>query len=403
MRKLLAMVRIEFRNEFSSRMSWVFFLLMPILFTAAVGTSLRGMQPGEGAVEELLIPIYVRLDDRGPLVEALLGALVEANLQPQEVEVLPEAALGLEVPADFSARLVAGEAASLTLHTVANSSTSVAAEQAVMAASGRIGGAAQVVHAGLDRARATGLLETTDEVHDALASLVGEVLATTANPPVAPEVRWPEEVLIAESRDAMSSIEQASAGQLVTWVQITLLGAAEVLVSERQGGTLRRMLVMPVGRATVLGGKWLARLSLGLVQMTLLIVVGQVLFGVTWGRDPLALAVVSFSFALATSSLGMLLATFVKTPGQANSLVVGLAMTLAALGGAWFSLEVAPPLYRQVVQILPSTWAMRAYTDLLVRQASVMQILPHVAVLLGFTTLFGAIAMARIGRAAGSD
>ncbi len=201
----------------------------------------------------------------------------------------------------------------------------------------------------------------------------------------------------------MSSIEQASAGQLVTWVQITLLGAAEVLVSERQGGTLRRMLVMPVGRATVLGGMWLARLSLGLVQMTLLIVVGQMFFGVTWGRDPLALAVVSFSFALATTSLGMLLATFVKTPGQANSLVVGLAMTLAALGGAWFSLEVAPPLYRQVVQILPSTWAMRAYTDLLVRQASVMQILPHVAVLLGFTALFGAIAMARFGRAAGSD
>jgi len=120
-----------------------------------------------------------------------------------------------------------------------------------------------------------------------------------------------------------------------------------------------------------------------------------VLFGVNWGRDPLAVALVSFAFALAMVSLGILLATVVKTRGQANSVVVGLSMGMAALGGAWYPMEITPPLYRQVVQILPSTWAMRAYTDLLARGADVERVLPYVGVLLGFALVFALVGTLR--------
>jgi len=209
-------------------------------------------------------------------------------------------------------------------------------------------------------------------------------------------VRWPVGVTLADDTNAMaSSAEQASAGQLVTWVQITLLGAAEVLVNERLGGTLRRMLVTPTSRGVVLMGKLLGRLLLGLLQMAILLVGGAVLFGVNWGRDPLAVALVSFAFALAMVSLGILLATVVKTRGQANSVVVGLSMGMAALGGAWYPMEITPPLYRQVVQILPSTWAMRAYTDLLARGADVERVLPYVGVLLGFALVFALVGTLR--------
>ncbi len=77
---------------------------------------------------------------------------------------------------------------------------------------------------------------------------------------------------------------------------------------------------------------------------------------------------------------------------------LGPWIVLAALGGAWFPLEVTPPLYRQVVQVLPSTWAMRAYTALLARQASVVEVLPYVGVLCGFAVLFMAAAALRFSR-----
>ncbi|MGC9522727.1 MAG: ABC transporter permease [Anaerolineae bacterium] len=398
-RRLAALIRTEFLNEFSSRASLVFFLVLPVLFTAAVGAGLSGTRgSGEQDPGEARIPIYVTLEDEGPLVEAFLAVLMEVNLEPERVDALPEEGFGLEVPADFSAQLLDDGTASLVLHTLSNSSASPAVEQAVMAARGRVGGAALVARMGLDQAREAGVVETPDEARRFYHEVLDETLAATARPPARPEIRWPEGVVVGETRDMTTSAEQASAGQIVTWVQITLLGAAEVLVSERLGGTLRRMLVMPVTRATLLGGKLLARLLLGLVQIALLLVIGALVFGVGWGRNPVGVALVSLAFACATVSLGILVATFVRTRGQANSIVVGMSMALAALGGAWFPLEVTPPLYRQVVQFLPSTWAMRAYTALLARNASVSEILPHTAVLGVFALVFATAGVVRFVR-----
>jgi ABC-2 type transport system permease protein len=195
-----------------------------------------------------------------------------------------------------------------------------------------------------------------------------------------------------------NSTEHASAGQIVTWVQITLLSAAEVLVDERLRGTLKRMLVMPTSRALILGGKVLATVLAGLLQIAILLIGGAVVFNVGWDKAPLAVTAISVTFALAVAGMGLLLATFVKTSGQASSAVVGLSMTMAALGGAWFPLEVTPPLFRQIVQILPSTWAVRAYEDILARGATLVDMLPSIGVLLGFAIVFTFIGMLRFNR-----
>ncbi|HOC20743.1 MAG TPA: ABC transporter permease [Anaerolineae bacterium] len=395
--RLRALIRNEFRMEFTSPIALVFFLVLPLLFTAAVGAGLGGMMPGdEETPQELRIPLYVRAADQGPLVEAFLAALSETNLEPERVEALPEEGYGLEIPAYFTAALLNGDTVTLTLHTRPDDSTSLAVEQAVRAAQGRVGGAALVAQQGLEQARAAGVVDTPAAETAFFRQVLEDTLAAVQQPPAVAAVRWPAGVTLADDANAMaSSAEQASAGQLVTWVQITLLGAAEVLVNERLGGTLRRMLVTPTSRGVVLMGKLLGRLLLGLLQMAILLVGGAVLFGVNWGRDPLAVALVSFAFALAMVSLGILLATVVKTRGQANSVVVGLSMGMAALGGAWYPMEITPPLYRQVVQILPSTWAMRAYTDLLARGADVERVLPYVGVLLGFALVFALVGTLR--------
>ncbi len=394
-RKLLAMIRNEFQMEFAYPISLLFFIILPLLFTAAVGAGLGGMMGDGDEPQEFRTRIYVVKEDEGPLAEPLLNALTATNLVPEEVDHLPEDAFGLEIPAGFSARLLAGEATTVTLHTLPTTTASQAVEQYVQAATSRLGGAVLVAERGVEQAREAELFATDAEERVFFNEVVEETLAAAKQPLAVAEVRWAAETAVETPRDLPTSAEQASAGQIVTWVQITLLAAAESLVSERMGGTLRRLLVIPTRRATVLGGKLLARLALGLLQMSLLFAGGTLLFGVNWGQDPLALAAVSLAFALATVGLGMFVATLVRTRGQAGSVVVGLAMGLAALGGAWYPLEITPPLYRQLVQILPSTWAMRAYTDLLVRGAGLVDVLPAIGVLLGFAALFTALGVWR--------
>lgn len=395
-RRLRALIRNEFLLEFASPISLFFFLALPLLFTAAVGAGLGGTRQDEETPQEVIVPIYVKSEDRGPLVAAFLDVLRQANLEPQLVTTLPAHEFAVEIPPFFSAALLNSDVVTLTLHTRSDSSASPAVEQAVRAAQGRVGGAALVARMGLEQARQAGAVETPEEETAFYRDLLSDTLSAAQQPPAVVQVGWPSGSVPVDITNAMATgTEQASAGQLVTWVQITLLGAAEVLVNERLGGTLRRMLVTPTTRAVVLMGKLLGRLSLGVLQMALLLVGGAVLFGVEWGRDPLATALVSLAFALATVSLGVLLATFARTRGQAGSLVVGLSMGMAALGGAWYPLEVTPPLYQQVVRILPSTWAMRAYTDLLARGANVEGVLPYVGVLLGFAFVFIAVGIGR--------
>jgi ABC-2 type transport system permease protein len=251
---------------------------------------------------------------------------------------------------------------------------------------------------GLDQALEGGRVESEAEEAAYFEALLKDTLSESGEPIGTIQLDWAGDLNVVADRSSPTSAEQASAGQVVTWTQITFLAAAEVFVGERENGTLRRLLASRSSRALTLTGKLLSRLLLGLVQMTILFVGGALIFGVQWSRDPLALIAVSLAFALATVGLGMLLATLVKTRGQASSVVVGLAMGLSALGGAWYPMEITPPIYQQLVKVLPSTWAMGAYTDLLVRGASLRDVLPAVGILLGFAVVFTSLGLLRFSK-----
>ncbi|HQE92706.1 MAG TPA: ABC transporter permease [Anaerolineae bacterium] len=395
MYRLWGLIRTDFLRRFDGPIAWVFFLLLPFLFTAAVGAGLSGMMD-DAPAEEVRVALAVIRRDEGPLVDALLAALADVNFDVEVVDTFPDDAFGLIIPAEFSARLLAAEEVELTLHVRSDSSDTPAVEQAVRAAIGRVGSAALVAQAGVEQARTAGLVTTPEEEAAFFSGLLLDTLAAVENPAAVTQIVWPAGVTLeTDTQNMANSAEHASAGQIVTWVQITLLGAAEVLVDERLRGTLRRMLIMPTSRALILGGKVLATVLAGLLQIAILLVGGAVVFHVGWDKAPLAVAAISVAFALAIAGMGLLLATCVKTGGQASSAVVGLSLIMAAVGGAWFPLEITPPLYRQIVQILPSTWAMQAYEDILARGATLGDVLPAVGVLLGFAIVFTVIGVWR--------
>jgi ABC-2 type transport system permease protein len=399
LRKLYAMIRVGFFLEFAYPISFLFFIILPVAFTAAVSAGLGGMMnETDEPPQEVRSQLYVLSQDTGDLSGVLMETLEENNLEPIAIEELPEDAFTLEIPAGFSEDLMSGKAVTMVFHTLPTNSASQAVEQYIRASISRLGGAVLVAEMGLEQASSSGLIETESEKERFFREVLEETLVASETPIATSEITWAGDINLEVSRSMATSAEQASAGQIVTWTQITLLAAAEVFVAEREGGTLRRLLVSPSPRFLTLLGKLLSRLILGLVQMAILFFGGSLLFGVQWGKSPLALLVVSLSFALATVGLGTLIATFVRSRSQANSVVIGLAMAMSALGGAWYPLEITPPLYRQVVKILPSNWAMQAYTDLLVRNAGLTEVLPAVGVLLLFALVFISVGILRFRR-----
>jgi ABC-2 type transport system permease protein len=181
---------------------------------------------------------------------------------------------------------------------------------------------------------------------------------------------------------------QASAGQLIIWVFIPLLGTSELMAYERVWGTLRRLVTTPTRKPTFLLGIITGQFSSGLIQMLMLVVIGVVLLKVPWGQNPLALLLLLISFGLAAVAMGTMMGTFTRTPSQANGLSISMGMVMGLLGGCMFPLEMFPPAVANVAKILPTTWAMMGMTQLTVYNAGFIQILPYAAVLLGFALVF---------------
>ena len=68
---------------------------------------------------------------------------------------------------------------------------------------------------------------------------------------------------------------------------------------------------------------------------------------------------------------------------------------MALLGGCWYPVELFPEVVRNIVKVLPTTWAMQGMLDILLRGQGVGGILPEAGVLLSFAAVFFVIGIWR--------
>lgn len=401
LKKLLALAWNDIRIEFSERSTLIFFLVLPLVFTAVLGLSLGQMYGDDDGGDNRFLVLVVPQEDSRP-AELLLDNLSRSEVvrieqqdegqARQQFEAEGGAPAVLFVPPGFGEAVAAGEPVELRLLTRPEDNRSLAIERAVASAARELETVYTAAHASLQAAADRQPFADPASQQVYFSTGVERAAQIVEGLPVSVVVERPQE----SSVQVATGFEQSSPGQLVTWTLITLLGASEVFVRERQNGTLRRLLASPTARSTILSGKISGRLAMGLVQMALLIGFGALVFNVDWGNSPLALGLIVLTFGLAAVSLGVMLAAFARTSAQASGLTTLLAMVLAALGGAWWPLEITPPIYQTVVKALPSTWAMIGFTDIIVRGQGVQAVLPEAAVLLGFAALFLLIGVRRL-------
>ena len=164
-------------------------------------------------------------------------------------------------------------------------------------------------------------------------------------------------------------------------------GGISVLIRERREGTLARMATLPLRRSEIIGGKILARFITGILQFLIVFAVG-VATGVDFGRSPLALILLMASYTLAITALGLLLGSRLKNEEQASLLTSMLAIVMAALGGAWWPLSIAPQFMQTLGRLTPVAWAMDGFQQLISRGGGLEDVLLHLAILSGFALVF---------------
>jgi ABC-2 type transport system permease protein len=180
---------------------------------------------------------------------------------------------------------------------------------------------------------------------------------------------------------------QSSAGMAVFFIMFVTFGGAGAILEEREQGTLRRLLVTPTAKGTLLSGKIVGIVATACLQTLILTVVSAVIFGVPWGRQWLANAIILFCYILAVTGLAVLVSTIVRSRDQFAGASPIFSTGLAMIGGCWWSLDIVSPVMKTIAKATPTGWAMTGLTDVLARNHGLDAVWLPAAVLLGFAAI----------------
>jgi len=189
-----------------------------------------------------------------------------------------------------------------------------------------------------------------------------------------------------ESQPAASGYSQSVPGMATMYVMITVLGGISLMLQERKQWTLQRLVMMPITRAQRLAGKILARCTTGIIQFAILFAVGMVV-GLDFGNNIPALLVIMVVYTLCVTALAFAIAPIIRTEGQAGSIITMMSLVLAALGGAWWPLEIVPDFMQTIGHLSPVAWAMDSFNSLLFYGGGLVEILPNMALLAAVTVV----------------
>jgi ABC-type multidrug transport system permease subunit len=187
----------------------------------------------------------------------------------------------------------------------------------------------------------------------------------------------------------VNAFDQYVPGFGVTFLMIgMMLGIALTLFDERDWGTLKRLQVSGVPLTGLLIGKVVARFIVGMVQMVLLFAVGRVLFGISLGRQPIALLIPIVGISFAASALGLVIASIARAHDSVMPLGTVVSMAMAAIGGCWWPLDFEPGWMRSFASWLPTTWTMEAFNNLTIRNLPASSTLWPFAATVGLGAIF---------------
>jgi ABC-2 type transport system permease protein len=192
-----------------------------------------------------------------------------------------------------------------------------------------------------------------------------------------------------------SGFGQSVPGMACMFVMINVLGVARSMMRSRRQWTFQRLMVMPVRRWAIVGGKLMAYYLVGLGQFSLILLVGAFV-GINYGGAPLGVIAVMLVYTLAVSAMALFLATLMRSEEQADGIIMLVALTLSPLGGAWWPLNIVPEWMQTVGHIVsPVSWAMDAFHGMLWSNEVLVDILPSLGVLLLWAVVFYALGVWR--------
>ncbi len=171
------------------------------------------------------------------------------------------------------------------------------------------------------------------------------------------------------------------------------------IVKEKSQGTFVRLRTNPVSSLVVIIGKTITYSVICMIQFYMMVAVAVFLFP-SIGLPSLnieghlaLMSVVALFSGFAAIGFGILLGTIASTQEQSAPFGATSVIILAAIGGIWVPVFAMPKIMQIIAKSSPMNWGLDAFYDVLLRNVSLLEIIPEISLLFLFFILTTAIAL----------
>lgn len=365
-RRMVAVLLKEFRQVMRDRLTFAMMVGIPIaqlvLFGFAINSDVRQL------------PLAVHDADRSVYSRSLVAAL-ETSQYFRVVRTVPGAAEGdallargeaqffLDIPGDFSRKLMRGERPVVLL----------AADATDPAATGNALAAVNMI-----AARAVG------------RDLAGP-MALQRQPPAPFEVRSQRRY----NPEGLTryNIVPGLMGVILTMTMIMMTAIA--MTRERERGTMENLLATPVSPLEVMTGKIVPYILVGYIQVLVILSAAVLVFDVPVEGSLLLLWGALTLFIAANLAVGFMFSTIARSQMQAMQLTFFFFLPSMLLTGFMFPFRGMPAWAQTIGEALPLTHFLRIVRGIMLKGNGMVEVAPHLWPIALFVLVAGTVALKR--------
>ncbi len=180
----------------------------------------------------------------------------------------------------------------------------------------------------------------------------------------------------------------------ITMILITSMS----IVRERELGTLEQLIVTPIDKTSLMLGKILPFVLVGYVQMTVILVLGRLLFDVPIRGSLPLLYLMTFAFIVASLGMGLFVSTVARTQAQALQLGYFFLLPNILLSGFMFPREAMPVAAQWIGLALPLTHFLKVLRGIILKDIGIAELWTPTLWLVVLATLFIALSVRRFSK-----
>jgi ABC-2 type transport system permease protein len=180
-------------------------------------------------------------------------------------------------------------------------------------------------------------------------------------------------------------------GVILTMMMVMMTGLA--ITRERERGTMENLLATPARPIEVMTGKILPYIAIGFIQVTIILIAARLLFGVPFEGSLVTLYAVALLHIAANLAVGITMSSLAANQLQAVQLTFFYFLPNILLSGFMFPFQGMPAWARWVGNVLPMSWFNRMVRGIMLKGVGWVDLWPNAWPVLVFTGCVMTIAM----------